>query len=486
MSNSKRNTLVNSAYIGGASVVNVLLVGVVRIKFLALALGPQGIGIIGYLSSFIAILAQIFSLGLGQAITREVAFKSGLMRKNFFSEMVGTTFMLACAGAAVLIIVARTFNGVLEELGDDRWGLFACALALVFSMLASVQIAYITGLGDSKGLAKITIYSSVLALISSLASLLAEKNFIVGAYILAVPLSMLLLATKYNKERLTNFSFTDYDGSLEALIPQLRKLVGIGLPLMLAGTMVPIGQFVIRYVINDRMGMESVGIYQAASYISLAYLGFVLSAMGSEYLPRITKAYGESRDCSELINNQLEIVLVLATPAIIALYYYSDFIVSILYTEDFGASASVLKWFAFGDVLKLISWPLGVFIVALGQSRKILIIEFVCQSLMLIIVWYMLPKVGINASGIAYLLMYVIFFALVTMCVKRSYKYSFSNVVIVRSSAVVLGLILGYFMDAYDHKLSMYIGSVFFGFSLISTIRYVLKIFTVKKLAAFE
>ena len=58
--------------IGGAQGLNILI-GMIRVKFAALLIGPTGVGLIAAFQSLILLIGGVFGLGLKSSAVREVA-----------------------------------------------------------------------------------------------------------------------------------------------------------------------------------------------------------------------------------------------------------------------------------------------------------------------------------------------------------------------------------------------------------------------------
>ncbi|MCB1507177.1 MAG: O-antigen translocase, partial [Hyphomicrobiaceae bacterium] len=70
--NSYRTILRSSSIMGGASVINVLI-GLLRMKLVAVLLGPAGIGLIGLLQNLMQAASGVAAMGLGTVGVRQIA-----------------------------------------------------------------------------------------------------------------------------------------------------------------------------------------------------------------------------------------------------------------------------------------------------------------------------------------------------------------------------------------------------------------------------
>ena len=74
--NSYSQVLRASSIIGGANGIN-YVVGLIRVKIVAVLLGPSGVGLIGLFQSLLGVLGKSSGLGINSSGVREVASAAG-------------------------------------------------------------------------------------------------------------------------------------------------------------------------------------------------------------------------------------------------------------------------------------------------------------------------------------------------------------------------------------------------------------------------
>ncbi|MEO5623615.1 MAG: glycosyltransferase, partial [Dokdonella sp.] len=164
----------------------------------------------------------------------------------------------------------------------------------------------------------------------------------------------------------------------------------------------------VRTLVQRQLGVEALGHFQAAWAISMTYIGFVLTAMSTDYYPRLTAAIRDHAAVNRMVNEQTEIVLLLAGPVFVAMIGLAPWVIELLYSSRFAEAATILRWQVLGDILKVASWPLGFIILAAGDGRTFVLTESLSIATFAILTWLGLPILGIKATGIAFLGMYVV------------------------------------------------------------------------------
>ena len=110
----------------------------------------------------------------------------------------------------------------------------------------------------------------------------------------------------------------------------------------------------------------------------------------------------------------------------------------------------VLRWQILGDVLKVASWPLGFVIVAAGAGKTFFWTETLALLLMGGLIAGFLSSVGLQITGIAFLVCYVFYLSLVYLLAKRRIEFKWqSNVARLLLSIFTLCLLVAILCARY-------------------------------------
>lgn len=435
---SYRQILRSSSIIGGASALNIV-VGLVRTKVAAVLLGPAGVGLIGLLQSVMATGATVAALGFDTAGTRQIAEANGrtddaavaAARRGLFWGALG----LALLGGAVLWmlrgVVAQAALGDATRAGEVGW----LALGVALTVAAGSQSALLTGLRRIGDLARMSVLSAVLASALGVGALLIWGQQAVLVFVLAGPLANVVLGHVF-VSRLPRIVAPATP--LRELAGQWRMLARLGAAFMVAGLVGTLGQLFVRTLVQRELGVEALGHFQAAWAISMTYIGFILSAMGADYYPRLTAAIHDPKAANQMVNQQVDVAVLLAAPVFLAMLGLAPLVIDVLYSSRFAEAAVVLRWQVLGDVLKVVSWPLGFVILASGDGRTFMLVETLAVVTFVGLTWLGLPFVGIEATGIAFLGMYAVYLPVVYALARRRTGFRWDAVVLRHVAALVL------------------------------------------------
>jgi O-antigen/teichoic acid export membrane protein len=426
---SYRRILKSSSIIGGASVINIVI-GLVRTKILAMLLGPAGIGLVSLYSGLMSTASTVATMGVGIVGTRQIAEALSQEDERGIAvvrrAMFWGTLLLASAGALVVwslreVLAIRVLGGA-EHSIIVGW----LSLGVALSVASASQGALIQGMRRIGDMARLSVYGSLLNTILGVALLWQWAQAGLVAYMLISPLVSFLLGHWY-VSRLPRVASGDI--SIQEMAYQWQILLRLGIPFMGAGLVGALVQLWIRVEVGNTLGAASLGHFQAAWAISMQYIGFVLAAMSADYYPRLTGIIHDHRAATRLVNEQTEIALLLSAPVFIAMIGLTPWVIHLLYSSAFLPAVNVLRWQILGDVLKVASWPLGFVILAAGTGNTFFWAETLAFLLMGGLIAGLTSRVGLQITGIAFLVCYVVYLPLVYLLAKRRIKFSWQPAV---------------------------------------------------------
>ena len=434
---SYRTILRSSSIIGGAQAINVLA-NLVRMKVLALLLGPVGVGLAGLYLSLIQTGSTVAAFGLGTAGTRQIAAANGesddaaigLVRRALFWGTAG----LALAGGA--IFWAARYWIADYALGDPARGeeVGWLAIGVALTVAAGSQSALLTGLRRIGDLARLQVFSGVAGSLFGVLAVWAWGTDGLIAMVLIAPLVAFLMGHIY-VTRLPKI--TGSRPRIRDLFGELKALGVLGFAIMGSALATVLGQLIVRVMVQRELGEDALGHFQAAWAISVTYLGFVLNAMGTDYFPRLSAVIEDREAARRMVNEQTEVALLLASPFVIALLGLAPLVIRILYSSEFLPAVAVLQWQLLGDILKVISWPLGFVLLAAGSGKTFILAETIGVGFMVAGVAFCLPLLGIEATGAAFVAMYIAYLPITYWLCARKIGFRWTKPVLLQGVGVI-------------------------------------------------
>ena len=439
---SYHRILKSTSIIGGASFINIAI-GVLRTKVLAVLLGPTGVGLASLYTGLMGTASTVATMGLGPVGTRQIA--EAYSKDDLHAIVVarralfwGTMFLAGVGGLAVW-----SLRSVLAKyaLASDSYssavGWLAVGVAL--SVAGASQAALIQGMRRISDIARLNVYGSIISTTLGIAILWRWGKIGLVAYILIGPLASFVLGQIY-VSRLPNLGAESV--TLPELAQEWKLLLRLGIAMVGAGLVQQLAQLWIRIDVARVLGPQSLGQYQAAWTISMQYVTFVLSAMGTDYYPRLTGIIHDPQAAGSLVNEQTEIATLLSAPVFIAMMAVAPWVIHLLYAASFKPAAEILRWQVLGDVLKVASWPLGFLILAAGDGKTFFSTETASWIVTTGFITGLVPLFGLPITGIAYLVTYAFLLPLVYWLARRRIGFHWSKSVLYLT-AVTFGICAG-------------------------------------------
>ena len=384
----------SSALMGGAQVV-VLAAGFVRAKAIAVIIGASGVGLIGIFNAFSGNVASFAGWGLGSSGVRLIAGASEEEKPAKIAAVRRMGWTLSLLGLALALILFWPVGSATFASSQyaTEMAIVACAVPCVIA--SSALSAVLQASGNVASLAKVQIAGAAAGLLLGLPAIWLWGSIGIALSIFfaaAVPAAVLWRAAR---------SEYQLSAGLSAESTDLGRLVKLGGALMLVGWLGQLSAYVVRLAIVRSEGLDAAGYYQAAFAISGSLPSFVFAAMGADFFPRVAAAKDEE-EAREITEKQIKAGLLLGVPLIMALLTLGKLSLRLLYANDFDAAIPLLTWMTWGVFLRLITWPLGFWLLARGSSRLVVWLEALGAFVATLLPVLLLPRFGLVSASAAF------------------------------------------------------------------------------------
>ncbi|MEY3501213.1 MAG: hypothetical protein RL308_2886, partial [Bacteroidota bacterium] len=163
--NSHKSILKATGIFGFAQAMK-MIVGVIGSKFVAVFLGPIGIGTVGLLNNTIAIIGSLTSFGINITGVREVSLAHAENDEIKFSERFNVlqrwSFSIGLFGAFLTIIFSKLLSKWTFGSSEYYFWFIILSVNFVFSSLTASRVALLQGLRRVKSIAISNVVSSLL------------------------------------------------------------------------------------------------------------------------------------------------------------------------------------------------------------------------------------------------------------------------------------------------------------------------------------
>jgi PST family polysaccharide transporter len=440
---SHRQIFKSTALIGGTQIIN-MVIGILRTKVLAVLLGPTGIGLAGLYVSATSLIGSVAGLGINASGVRQIAEAAGtndeeriartivtLHRVSLFSGLLGMVLILVLAP-----LLSRT------TFGDDKhvMGIALMSLTLLFGGISAGQSALLQGLRRLRDLAASQIIGTLFGAVVSVALVWHFREQGIIPYLVAVSAFGILLSWWYaRKVEVLPVRVTWRESFLES-----RSLLAMGIAFTAAALIGSGTAYLARVLVQHQLGTAAVGIYTATWTLSTYYIGFVLSAMGADFMPRLTASSQDNPTMNRLVNEQTEMGILIALPGVIATLTLAPWVMKAFYSAAFMEGADVARWQILGVFLRVVSWPLGYILIAKGESLRFTVSELVFGIINVASIFLCMKVWKLDGVGISFAISYLAYTVMMVWVASRLTGFRWSPVAwkILIPSVLILSAIL--------------------------------------------
>lgn len=460
-----RQIMKATSIFGGVQVFNILI-SIIRSKFVALLLGPAGMGIMGLLTSTTGIIGNLTNFGLGTSAVKDIAVANGTNDQKRVNDVVTVVRKLVWITGLIGFFVMLTMSSLLSQLTfgntDYTLAFVWISITLLFNQLSSGQMVILQGLRKIKYLAKANLLGSFFGLFVTI-PLYYIWGFdgivpgIIGTSI--VSLSM----TWYFSEKI---DLKKSELTRVQIFNESKDMLRMGFLISLNGILVVGVSYLIRIYIGRIGSVEQVGLYSAGFAIINTYVSLIFNAMSTDYYPRLSTISDDNKLCRQTVNQQIEIALLILAPILIFLLVFINWIIILLYSRNFTAVNEMIQWAAMGMFFKTISWSVGFIFLAKGTTKLFIWNELIANLYILtfnIIGYYYL---GLTGLGLSFAFSYLIYTIQVFVISKIKFEFNFDRslieIFIVQFSFAVTTFI---FLKLLNHPVTYIAGIIFIFFS---------------------
>lgn len=377
--NSYRDMLKNSSLFGGVKVMQ-LLINIVRGKFVAMFLGPAGMGISSLFNTSAQSIQKIASLGLNTAIVKEIsASRSEEELRDILAASNALIYATALLGAVICMACAPWLSELSFGTRERTWGFVLLGVMIFFTIAGSGQTSMLQGLRRVKMLARASITGAVTGLVVGvpLYYFMGDRGIVPA--MIALALAIFICNTLSLRRALGRDAARFV---WEAHRPVAKRLLRLGMLMMASEVAMTIITYAINAYIRHTGGLDDVGFYQAANSITLQYTEVVFSALMLDYLPRLSSVAADDGRMRTVVNRQMEIVSYLIGPMVCGLILFGPVVIRVLLTSSFLEITPLVRWMSLGMVLKALMAPLGLISFAKDNARLYLWLEGIGGPLM--------------------------------------------------------------------------------------------------------
>lgn len=423
---SYRSIFKATSLFGGVQVYQILI-QIIKSKFIAVLLGPAGVGIMGLYQSGLQLIQQISSMGLSQSAVRDVSEANGSNDLQRIAKTVTVVRKLVWVTGIFGLVLVSCLSPLLSKASFGNYDytipFIILSITLLLDQLSAGQKVILQGMRRLKDLAKSSAIGVTFGLITSVPLYYwLGIDGIVPTLILNSLCSLLLSWFYSRKIKLEKIQVTP-----KQTLEQGKLMLVMGISMSLSGILSTIVAYAIRGYIQANGGVEQVGLYQAGFVIMTTYVGMVMNAIATDYYPRLAAINKDNQKCREAVSQQGEIGIMILAPMLTICLVFMPFVLKILYSDKFLAANEYISWACLGMMLRLASWVISYLFVAKAESKLFMINELSANLYYLAFSLIGYKTLGLTGLGIAFAVQYFVYFIQCYLIARKRYNFRFSK-----------------------------------------------------------
>lgn len=419
--NTLSRTIIKTMGMFGSIQVFNILCSIIRTKLIALWIGPVGMGLFAIFNSAIEMIGNITNLGLRTSSIRNISQETnnGGKLNRICTVVRRWTLVLGILGAIVIASASPLLSQM--SFGDKNhiWGYIALSIAVLANTLTNGEHSILQGTSLLRKLAKASLYGAFTGLLLSipLFYFLGEDSIIpsIICYSLSILFFSYLLRNK-------NVGIQGETLSIKDTINLGKDFLKLGIFITLTDIATQITNYAFISYLNNASSTEMVGYYQTGYTLIAKYTALIFTSLGVEYFPRLSKVSHSNIRLNTFVSQEINIVLMILTPVIIAFILSRRLIISILYSPDFFIIETFISVGIIGMIFRAISWCMAFVILAKGTGKIFFITEITSTIIFLFLYIPAFNIFGLNGFGVAFLLWYLFYSIIIAFVYYRKLR----------------------------------------------------------------
>lgn len=419
-----KSALKATSLFGGVQVYSILLT-LISSKFIAVLLGPEGMGLSSLLSSTVSIIGTFTALGLGTSAVRDVsvAFASG--DTNRFNLVVSAfrkiVWFTGLFGMAVCLFLSPLWSLLTFDTYDYVWSFVILSVTLLVGQVSSGQGVVMQGTRRFKEMAKSRLIGGTIGLFVTipLYFLWGVKGIVPAMVIMSVV--GLLISYHYSRK----VPVEKVSLQLKEIISEGKSMLKMGFFISIQASISMMTFYLIRIYISHVGGLGEVGLYNSGFSMVDMSVGLIFSAMGTEYYPRLSSVANDVKKFSDAINQQISISLILMAPIISFFLLLGEYAILILLSPRFLSITLMIQILVLNTFVKATGFCLGYSFLAKSDSKAFWMNELWCKILQLLSITTAYSFWGLNGVAIAFTCCNFLYIFVTSMVCRYRYEYHF-------------------------------------------------------------
>lgn len=410
-------TLIKTSLLNAIAVVIKMLTLLGINKILAIYVGPAGYAALGQFQNAVQMITTFASGAINTGVTKYTAeYYDDEEKQRAVWRTAGTIALVGSLFTTLLIFIFNQQLAIWFLKDADYGSVFNWfAATLVFFTFNTLLLAILNGKKEIARYIIANIAGSIFSLIVTIT--MSIQLGLYGALIsLAIYQSLSFFVTFILCYKSSWFKLSYFFGGIDKVAAiNLTKYVAMALT---SAACIPVSHILVRNHLGVTLGWEIAGYWEAMWRLSAAYLMLVTTTLSVYYLPRLSEIKKPAEIKKEIIQGY-KIILPVAAFSGLMIYLLRDFIVSVLFTQDFLPMRELFAWQMIGDTLKIGSWILAYLMLGKAMVKVFIITQISFSILFVTLTFFLTNLIGFEGAVVAHAISYFIYWIIIFFIIKH-------------------------------------------------------------------
>ena len=380
-SQTRKITLDTAALFFGRAVG--LLLGMVRLNYLATYLGVDNFGILNFATYFTALFQSLFDLGMAQLITREIA-----RNPSRSGEILGRAVLLK----VIIVFIASILVGLVTLIsGFDRVTNWAVLLTTVALAINGISTMFLSAFQAHRKMVTVSIANIANDGIISAAIILMIPTFpsVLTALVLTAVVSLInlgILVRVYYRV----IGAPAYQANVESW----KLLLKEGTPMAVSALGISIYTFIGPTLLKYYRGKTEVGLY-SAGYRLISILTLIPTAFTQVIFPVFSDFFANAKHkLGKALADSLRVISIISIPLATGSVILAPKIFGLLYTEQYTPGIIVLQVAIIGNIFGYMDWVMYTYLLAINRQVFLMAMSLSVGACVVIAGLLVIPPLG--------------------------------------------------------------------------------------------
>lgn len=413
-----KKPIVKISSLNGVSVLVRILGGLITSKVIAEFIGAGGLAVVGNLRNFLTSIESFSTLGMQNGIIKYTAENENDQQKLY--TILSTVFLSLLGVILVISTLLLALSGywsqwIFGDYDQYAWVFKVIAFSLPWYTGSLVFMYILNGLGKYKQVIWLNISGNVLGVL--LSALLMWKFQTNGALLGLILFQALFFILSFYSiwTRFPGFTFLKikyFDYSI------LRSLFSYSLMSIVSALLGPIIYMSIRTNLMKNYSPDTAGHWEAMNRLSSFYMIFATTMLTIYFLPKLSMAQSR-KETKKVFWSYYKSILPLFAVGLVVIYILRDFIIRLVFKEDFMPMSELFIWQLLGDFLKVGSLILGYQFFAKKLTKAFIITEIASFIILYISSTLLIQKYGVSGAVMGHVVTYFIYWIVLSVYFRK-------------------------------------------------------------------